>query len=599
MAVNTWSSAGSTDGNLVGNWSLGAFAATDVLTFDATSVIDCTFSGDITCAGWNMPGGYSGTIGMNTRVFTCTGNWVTEAAATISSGVSLINLTGTAAQTFTSAGKIYYDITINRATAGTCLFSGATSLYTLTVSATNTQVVSWTGTTMTASGNITIDGTGTHNFGNGVTLTGASSNFHIGSTLTAPTASSCALTFNGTTACVWDDDIGAVFKSFTLGNAAKVSNTGSVGTTYQGATTLFTLGDGASYTKSGAGYLYLNPTATMNIMSIGSGCTLTPTGGVFITTTGGGAMTITLPALTIAGGGLFAFWAGNDNQNLTLAGNLDIGSSAVSMYKNGAGTTVFTTGGYSLTCGGYNSGGSVAGSILTENFGASVVSIGSLAGATFNTGTHNFNMGTSTWTCTGAWTFGSSMVVTGTASIQSVTFTNTSTITSNGKSFPGSLIINAPTKTITLAAAIIVSGNYTFTAGTLAGNFSTTCAGDVTVSVSMTFNRLILTKATTRTVTIGAGQTLTLTNLTDTNLNGSAGALTQWRSSVPGTGVNLSIPAPVTLTYQNPQDVTASQKITSTDAGSVNGGSNSNWDFPAVASVISSRSMDLSLALGV
>jgi hypothetical protein len=41
-----------------------------------------------------------------------------------------------------------------------------------------------------------------------------------------------------------------------------------------------------------------------------------------------------------------------------------------------------------------------------------------------------------------------------------------------------------------------------------------------------------MNKATTRTITVAATKTLTLTNLTDTNLNGSDGALTLWRQSV-------------------------------------------------------------------
>jgi hypothetical protein len=39
MATNTWSSTGSTDGNLGSNWSLGALSATDALVYDAASVV--------------------------------------------------------------------------------------------------------------------------------------------------------------------------------------------------------------------------------------------------------------------------------------------------------------------------------------------------------------------------------------------------------------------------------------------------------------------------------------------------------------------------------------------------------------------------------
>jgi len=62
MATNTWSSTGSTDGNLGSNWSLGVLSATDDLTFNATSVINCTFTGAISCNTIVATTGYTGIL---------------------------------------------------------------------------------------------------------------------------------------------------------------------------------------------------------------------------------------------------------------------------------------------------------------------------------------------------------------------------------------------------------------------------------------------------------------------------------------------------------------------------------------------------------
>lgn len=70
MADNTWSSAGSTDGNLAGNWSGAAPQAGDRLIFDATSVVNCIFTASFNCGGINAAAAYTGDIDFAT--FDCT-----------------------------------------------------------------------------------------------------------------------------------------------------------------------------------------------------------------------------------------------------------------------------------------------------------------------------------------------------------------------------------------------------------------------------------------------------------------------------------------------------------------------------------------------
>ena len=63
MAATTWISTGSTSWNTGANWSLGTVpTSADDVTFNATSVINCTCDVAISCASINVTSGYSGTL---------------------------------------------------------------------------------------------------------------------------------------------------------------------------------------------------------------------------------------------------------------------------------------------------------------------------------------------------------------------------------------------------------------------------------------------------------------------------------------------------------------------------------------------------------
>jgi hypothetical protein len=61
-ATNTWSSSGSTDGNLGSNWSLGSISNTDTIVLDATSVVNCTKSAAWSVAKLSIDTAYTGTF---------------------------------------------------------------------------------------------------------------------------------------------------------------------------------------------------------------------------------------------------------------------------------------------------------------------------------------------------------------------------------------------------------------------------------------------------------------------------------------------------------------------------------------------------------
>jgi len=135
MATNTWSSTGSTDGNLGSNWSLGVLSATDDLTFNATSVINCTFTGAISCNTIVATTGYTGIL---------------------SSG----------GQTLTIASTV--NIATGRTTAGSIVLSGT---WIQTGDANFTLDCGTGGTISATNGNIDLRGSGTLTFLKGISNT--------------------------------------------------------------------------------------------------------------------------------------------------------------------------------------------------------------------------------------------------------------------------------------------------------------------------------------------------------------------------------------------------------------------------------------------
>ena len=91
MAANIWSSAGSTDGNVAGNWSLGWVPkAGDDATFNATSVVNCVFSALITCDNFYARSAYTGTLDFNGQAITVT-DMVLEVGVTIVDAADAMN----------------------------------------------------------------------------------------------------------------------------------------------------------------------------------------------------------------------------------------------------------------------------------------------------------------------------------------------------------------------------------------------------------------------------------------------------------------------------------------------------------------------------
>jgi hypothetical protein len=550
------------------------------------------------------------------------------------------------------------DVIFDATSVQDCTIDVSPSVNSITFTAAYSGNWSAAGQTMTCALGFSHDGTGTSNFGNGLTCNGNASTLHVGAGVGVVTATSCVLTMNGTTAMVLDDDKGIRASPLTLGPNAVVTNNGAQLTRYESATTPLIVADGAIFTSNiNVNFSLTGPDMIVNQ---GVGSVINGTSNItFILNTG---VVATIPAFTYTGSGLIIFTdgGGGTGASLTLMGTFNSGTARTIFFNQGAGTTTYNFNNQDVTTGRFDDGASGGGTCV-YNYGSGTFNITSYT-SNYIVGTTVKNFQTSRWTCTGDWTFASTHTVDPGAS--SVTIANTSTITSNGKSFYD-LTVNAAAKVITCADALTCAagGDLTLTAGTLtlatfnltvggntaingvstlnatgstcsfAGNYSTAVASTVTVNAatnytftaatiittngitlpSCTFNNnftinnsCVITRLITGvngfTGTFQAGNIFTITNYTAGDWDGAFGALSSYQSSIPGTQATFIAPAFVgdlTVRYTRWTDINANfgETIYANDGTSQNGGNNDNIIFPAGGA--GRRLSDSKIAIGM
>lgn len=526
-------------------------------------------------------GAVTGTTNLNfqTSVWVCTGAWTHNANHTIDEGTSSVTFSGTGAtNTVTSNGKKFYDVTLNKTATAGVTFADATSLHALTVSATNTQAISWTGTTMTASGDITIDGSGTLNCGNGIAMNGASATLHVGSTVGTVTASSCAVTMNGTTGMTFDDDKGISIANLVLGASAKVTMTGAVTITFSGGSvTPLTAGNNSTLTVNTNILSLRRTTSAGNMYSFGTGCTFNGSSNIQIRPTN---LSVNLPAFTYTGSGTITIYELTTGSTHTQTGNIS-STAPITIYSNTAGqTTNFNQGSYTIDCTTFTTGANNATSTFVGNFSNSITCTSFVIVAT---GTQTINMDDSVVSVSGSITIPAA----GTFSPQTSTFTvtNTSTVTSNGKSFYN-FAINAAAKTITLADALNIAsgGSVTVTAFTaFAGNQYIIFAGSGSITIGTNVSNRLRTAVAGSTITWNTGASKwTFPAYTAGDWQGSAASKVRWVSSSPGTYYNVAAPAGVVSSYMSYTDTNNSTGTTidAMNGTNQNGGHTVNINFP-------------------
>jgi len=540
--------------------------------FQTTTWNSATATMNASSSAWTIGGDFD--LGTNTA-------WVP--------GTEVLTYNGTTACTPTFAGETVADIVIAK-TGGGWTAQDNVSCADFTVDAANDQAVSLNGHTLTASGNVTWDGSGTANLGNGVTLNGASSQYHLGSTLGAVTAGSCVLTFNTVTAGVLDaDKILSNAKQLVLGASAILTSSGAA-TTYLSNSSGpgLVVGNNATLTLNRACVFYAFPDG--DVYTIGTGVTLNGTADWYITPKRDN-VAITMPALTYTGTGIFNIFeiSASYNWTVTMTGAVNVKELRLRRYgatKSGT----FNQGGFALTCTDFSYGCGHATGTFTGNFDGPITVSGATNPILYNLGTITIN-DSATWSVGGNVTALSTATYNLTAPTTAIT--GTSTLTSNGKTWAGAITVNSAGATTTTLADALVCGNFTLTDGAFDLNSQTLSCADITITspdaktfdaavtatgngdynVAVTFNRLILTAATTH--TFKSGEAITLENYTNGDWDD-----TILVSDTPGSHWDFVNPAGMVVVGINVTDSYATNSINASDPTNTDsGGNNALWVF--------------------
>ena len=438
---------------------------------NATAVFNLNCgSSTITVAGAVNFGQYSAgvsNIDLSTSIWFVSSHWTFIANNTITPGTSQVTFTSALASIVTSAGKSFYDVVVNNASKAFS-FADNVSLHNLTTTAMTSYTN--TGATVTSSGNVTFNGTGTLNLGTGITLNGTSNALSINSTVGTITAGSCIITMNTTTLGTFTISKTLTITQLILGANASVTIDGV------GNNLTITGPNGIQFTNGGTltvnKVVFVYITSSGNAVNIVAGSpVLNGSSSIRIRPTGNN-VSLAIPALTCIGS--FALYLIQDlnytgtifniNGPLNMTGALILGTSA------GAGTLndlTINTNNNTITCGALSFGSpSGGGSIsIILNCGSSIFNVTSFSGSPDNPNAY-LNLQNSQWLCSGSWAFGSNHTIT--HQWDSITLTGTGTLTNAGK-YINYLIINAPGKTVTLADNLQCRA-YQNSAGTLNNN---------------------------------------------------------------------------------------------------------------------------------
>jgi fibronectin-binding autotransporter adhesin len=415
-----------------GNLNCGCVTAGDTVTVNlGSSVLNFEQMG-------NLVTSYSaGTcyFNMSTCQMRFGGNLTIRDWMIVDAGASLITFDGSAtnSQLIVATGQALYDIVVNK-NVRTMTNASNISCHSYTISTTNTGAFLNTNYVITANGNITFDGNSTLNLGNGLTLNGASSTLHIGSTVSTVTGTNCVVTMNGTTSAVIDDVKGVAIKSLILGNSAIVSGTPS---SVSSATTPFILGTNAQLTLTKTFTVFIS--GNVDSHSFASGYQLLGTSLLRIAPLEG--ISITIPSITRNTGSVYILF--NGNSTATLTGPMNC-SATLRIYA-AAYTFTFNQGGQNITCGNTLGIGNSANGNATYNFDGNI-DVQSFEN-TFTSGNVILNLGTSNWRLGGNLTLGPNYTIDrGNSKINII---NEASIVCAGKSL-NYVVISAPTKIVTL-----------------------------------------------------------------------------------------------------------------------------------------------------
>ena len=343
-----------------------------------------------------------------------------------------------------------------------CTFDVSPSITNLYIEGSYSGTLTMTGQTLILSGNFLDYGSGPQNFGNGITLNGNTSIFYIGPGVGAITATSCALTFNGT-GTILNSATAITFMTLTVGNSAVVINNSTVALSFASSTTPLVLGTSATFTVNKLTNFYIN--GSVHAHNLGSGYTINGSGSLDFLAA---ATTVTFDAITLSGT-VSLILEENANSTVNQTGTISVaGTLAISAQFNGNFT--FNTNDNPIICGTFNLSESQVNGVEIINLGASTINCTnvSISPLVSSIATFTLHMSNCTINCTGNFSYtpsglGAKIFDSGTSTVN---ITGTSTITANGNSFYN-LVLNGSGKTFSLGSNLFIHNSYTLTAGTL------------------------------------------------------------------------------------------------------------------------------------
>ena len=470
-----WDGGGAPDGkwSTAANWSGDTAAiAGDTCTFDATSAAKCTLTTNINVGRLVTTAAYSGIIsfGATTDTFTkgvsvagtdsvylktaiiemAGGSWITSGSVVC--GTSDLQFTGTGFQ-YMKGTSLYYDVSINKASGNWVDSSGLRTAtggdFTVTDAGTSVRHVASPvfGGDALYNGSDTVFGPTTGSW----TMNGPSSTLHMQSTGVRSNVSGDSLIFNGTTGCTFDNDLAGTFLMWVHGNAALVTISGAATSVFVAPTTpLVFLGTGTltnnnttdfRVTTSGGAFWSGTPTiagtAATRFRVLAAGNINAPT----ITNTGSGGMSFDGASGVVS--------SVTQTGNLSCVGPLNIYTGSITSTDK---TFTFNTAGYNIVTSALTYGCGRATATNTTNFNkGSSVDVNGAVNATTQ------NLGTITITDSAAWSDSGNVTALSAATYNVATSKHTligpaSTITSNGKQFADTIVVNpSEGKRVTLA----------------------------------------------------------------------------------------------------------------------------------------------------
>ena len=508
-------------------------ANTSTTTFNfGSSIINCTALRDAPLA--------AGTTNLNfqTSTWYCPGSWTMNANYNVDPGTSLVTFNASTTTTITSAGKSFYDVVIAKASNVAVTQADALVCHSLTVNSGASGNYSAATFGITSTSSVQFSSTGTLTVAS-IIITG-DGDFRINSAVGVITTTNLSLAMRGTGTLAIDKALSMI--NLTVSYTGKtITNSSASDITLRGSLLIGNAGASGTFTSNMG--IIIDATADLGfgVLNIEGSPTWNGIGAFTITIDQNG-QTISLPAITYTGSGLWTINTGSSvagTSTVNMAGALSVAALSIYNNRNTAQTLVFNTANYALTCSALAIGNNTASSTTTINLGSSTVISTSLVN-TYNTGTFNLTLTSGTWTCSGNWTYGSTWTVT------------------------------VSTGLVHINAASIVTNNSK-------GFYNLQLDATITLADSISMNRLLVEPGAI--ITFTAGATYVVAAYVFHDLDGTLSQHVVLQSSIPGSYWNLNLPS-ATVSYVDvtDSDNTAGARVNASN-GTNTGSHNLNWLF--------------------